>query len=133
MFSQVDHIGIAVADLAVAKALYGDTFGMPLVHEETLIDFGVRIALFDIGGSHIELLSPLDDDTPVSRFLDKQGPGLHHVAYRVPDVEKTLDRLRGSGIKLIDDRPRRGIRGSRVAFLHPKSVGGVLTEIVEYP
>ena len=104
---------------------------MPLVHRETVAGQGVEAALLDVGESHIELLRPLGPETPVGKFLARRGPGLHHVAYRVADVEQTLGELAGAGMRLIDERPRTGIRGSRVAFVHPASTGGVLTEIVQ--
>jgi methylmalonyl-CoA/ethylmalonyl-CoA epimerase len=104
---------------------------MPLVHRETLESQGVEAALLDVGDSHVELLAPLDADTPVGRFLARRGPGLHHVAYRVDDVAVALDELRAAGLRLIDEAPRPGIRGSRVAFLHPSAAGGVLTELVQ--
>jgi methylmalonyl-CoA/ethylmalonyl-CoA epimerase len=125
----IDHIGVAVGDLDAAIAVHRDTYGMPLVHRETLSEQGVEAALLDVGESHVELLAPLADDTPVGRFLAKRGPGLHHVAYRVDDVAAALDELRAAGLRLIDDEPRTGIRGSRVAFLHPSAAGGVLTEL----
>jgi methylmalonyl-CoA epimerase len=104
---------------------------MPLVHRETVEAQGVEAVLLDVGESHVELLAPLSPDTPVGRFLEKRGPGLHHVAYRVDDVAATLDELRAAGLRLIDEVPRTGIRGSRVAFLHPSASGGVLTELVQ--
>ncbi len=131
MFGSIDHIGVAVADLDAAIAVHRDTYGMPLVHRETVSEQGVEAALLDVGESHVELLAPLGDDTPVGRFLAKRGPGLHHVAYRVDDVARTLDDLRAAGLRLIDEEPRTGIRGSQVAFLHPATAGGVLTEIVQ--
>lgn len=131
MFASIDHIGVAVDDLDAAIAVHRDTFGMPLVHRETMGEQGVEAALLDVGDSHVELLFPLGGDTPVGRFLARRGPGLHHVAYRVDDVAATLDGLRTAGVRLIDDTPRTGIRGSRVAFLHPSAAGGVLTEIVQ--
>ena len=131
MFGSIDHIGVAVSDLDAAIAIHRDTYGMPLVHRETVAEQGVEAALLDIGESHVELLAPLAPDTPVGRFLEKRGPGLHHVAYRVDDVAATLDELRAAGLRLIDDEPRAGIRGSRVAFLHPSASGGVLTELVQ--
>jgi methylmalonyl-CoA/ethylmalonyl-CoA epimerase len=127
----IDHIGVAVADLDAAIAVHRDTYGMRLVHRETVAEQGVDAALLDVGESHIELLAPLAPDTPVGRFLSKRGPGLHHVAYRVDDVAATLDELRAAGLRLIDEAPRTGIRGSRVAFLHPSASGGVLTELVQ--
>jgi methylmalonyl-CoA epimerase len=104
---------------------------MPLVHRETIASQGVEAALLDVGASHIELLAPLGDDTPVGRFLSRRGPGLHHVAYRVDDVAAALDELRAAGLRLIDEAPRSGIRGSQVAFLHPSASAGVLTELVQ--
>jgi methylmalonyl-CoA/ethylmalonyl-CoA epimerase len=131
MLAAIDHVGVAVEDIDATLALYRDTLAMPLVHRETVTEQGVDAALLDVGDGHIELLQPLGPDTAVGKFLQKRGPGLHHVAYRVDDVEQTLKALAGAGVALIDSEPRTGIRGSRVAFLHPKSTGGVLTEIVE--
>lgn len=131
MLDLIDHIGVAVEDLDGALSLYRDTFGMALVHRETVSEQGVDAALLDVGDGHVELLSPLGPDTPVGKFLARQGAGLHHVAYRVTDVELALRSLSAAGMRLIDEQPRAGIRGSRVAFIHPTSTGGVLTEIVE--
>jgi methylmalonyl-CoA epimerase len=131
MFARVDHIGVAVEDLDAAIALHAETYDMELVHREVVEEQGVEAVLLDVGEGHVELLRPLSDDTPVGRFLAKRGPGLHHVAYQVADVQATLSALRERGLRLIDEQPRTGIRGSRVAFLHPASSGGVLTEIVQ--
>jgi methylmalonyl-CoA epimerase len=131
VLGSIDHIGVAVADLEAAIAVHRDTFGMPLVHRETVADQGVEAALLDVGDSHVELLAPLGDDTPVGRFISKRGPGLHHVAYRVADVAAALDEMRAAGVRLIDEQPRIGIRGSHVAFLHPSASSGVLTELVQ--
>ena len=131
MFTAVDHVGVAVDDLEAALALYRDTLGMPLVHRETVAEQGVEAALLDVGESHIELLAPLGPDTAVGKFLARRGPGLHHVAYRVDSVEDALAALSKAGMRLIDEQPRTGIRNSRVAFVHPSSTGGVLTEIVQ--
>jgi methylmalonyl-CoA epimerase len=131
MLATIDHVGVAVEDIDGALALYRDSLGLPLVHRETIADQGVDAALLDIGDGHIELLQPLSPETAVGRFLSKRGPGLHHVAYRVADIDSTLNALAAAGLRLIDERPRVGIRGSRVAFVHPASTGGVLTEIVE--
>jgi methylmalonyl-CoA/ethylmalonyl-CoA epimerase len=131
VFGRIDHIGVAVSDLDAAIALHEQTYGMPLVHRETVESQGVEAALLDVGESHVELLRPLSGDSPVGKFLAKRGPGLHHVAYGVTDVAAALADLRDRGIRLIDPEPRTGIRGSRVAFLHPASSGGVLTEIVQ--
>jgi methylmalonyl-CoA/ethylmalonyl-CoA epimerase len=131
MFGLIDHVGVAVADLDSALSLYGDTFAMPLAHRETVTDQGVEAALLDVGPCHVELLRPLGPETPVGKFLERKGPGLHHVAYRVDDIERTLAELEGKGVELIDSTPRTGIRNSRVAFVHPRATGSVLTEIVE--
>jgi methylmalonyl-CoA epimerase len=131
MFARVDHIGVAVEDLDAAIALHERDYGMALVHREVLDEQGVEVVLLDVGENHVELLRPLGEDTPVGRFLAKRGPGLHHVAYQVGDVDSTLAQLRERGLRLIDESPRTGIRGSRVAFLHPAASGGVLTEIVQ--
>ncbi|HEY2477407.1 MAG TPA: methylmalonyl-CoA epimerase [Solirubrobacterales bacterium] len=131
MFGRIDHIGVAVEDLGAAIALYETSFEMVLVHRETVESQGVEAVLLDIGDGHVELLAPLGPDTAVGKFLARSGPGLHHVAYAVDDLDAELERLASSGIELIDAEPRVGIRQSRVAFLHPRSTGGVLTEIVE--
>ena len=131
VFDRIDHIGVAVADLDAAVELHERTYGMQVVHRETVTGQGVEAVLLDVGENHVELLRPLADDTPVGRFLAARGPGMHHVAYRVGDIEGALARLRDRGIRLIDERPRIGLRGSRVAFLHPSATGGVLTELVE--
>jgi methylmalonyl-CoA epimerase len=131
MLSAIDHVGVAVANIDSALTLYRDTLGMSLVHRETVTEQGVDAALLDIGDGHVELLQPLAPDTPVGKFLDRKGPGLHHVAYRVDSVEEALSACAAAGLRLIDETPRAGIRGSRVAFLHPAGTGGVLTEIVQ--
>jgi methylmalonyl-CoA epimerase len=131
VLSTIDHVGVAVDDLDAALAVYRDVLGMPLVHRETVAEQGVDAALLDIGDGHIELLAPLGPDTAVGKFLAKRGPGLHHVAYRVADIDQTLSALSEAGVRLIDERPRIGIRNSKVAFAHPASTGGVLTEIVQ--
>jgi methylmalonyl-CoA/ethylmalonyl-CoA epimerase len=131
MFGRVDHVGVAVEDLDAAIALYESKFEMPLVHRETVEAFGVEAVLLDVGEGHVELISPLDSESGVAKFLASNGPGLHHVAYAVEDIDAALERIAAAGIDRIDERPRTGIRGSRVAFLHPRSTGGVLTEIVE--
>jgi methylmalonyl-CoA epimerase len=130
VFGAIDHVGIAVDDLEAAISLYEDTYGMPLVHREVVEEQGVEAVLLDVGESHVELLAPLGPDTPVGKFLAKNGPGLHHVAYRVDDVAAELVRLNDSGFRLIDETPRIGIRGSSVGFIHPASSGGILTELV---
>lgn len=131
MLSAIDHVGVAVPSLDDALAVYRDQLGMELVHRETVAEQGVEAVLLDVGDSHVELLAPLSDQTPVGRFLASRGAGMHHVAYRVASVQETLDACRAAGMRLIDEQPRTGIRGSRVAFLHPSATGGVLTEIVQ--
>ena len=131
MFGRIDHIGVAVEDLDGAVALYQDRLGMREQHRETVEAFGVDAVLLEIGDGHVELLSPLSSESAVGRFIEKNGPGIHHVAYQTDDLDSALDSVRGAGLELIDEQPRPGIRGSRVAFLHPRSTGGVLTELVE--
>jgi methylmalonyl-CoA epimerase len=131
LFGRIDHIGVAVEDIDAAIALYEQSFEMALVHRETVASQGVEAVLLDVGEGHVELLAPLGPDTAVGKFLSRSGPGLHHVAYAVDDIDGALERIATAGIALIDTEPRTGIRGSRVAFLHPRSTGGVLTEIVE--
>jgi methylmalonyl-CoA epimerase len=131
MLGRIDHVGVAVEDMDGALALYRDSLGMSLAHRETVEQQGVDAALLDVGEGHVELLAPLGPDTPVGKYLAKRGPGIHHVAYAVEDIDAELERLREAGLRLIDETPRVGIRNSRVAFLHPAAVGGVLTEIVQ--
>ena len=131
MLNTIDHVGVAVEDLDSALQLYQGPLGMPQVHRETVAEQGVEAVLLDVGDGHVELLKPLGPETAVGKFLARRGPGLHHVAYRVDDVEETLGELSAAGVRLIDEHARTGIRGSRVAFLHPSSTGGVLTEIVQ--
>lgn len=131
MFELIDHVGVAVEDLDAAISLYEDTLSMPLAHRETVEEQGVEAALLDVGEGHVELLRPLGPETAVGRFLARRGQGLHHVAYRVDDIDAALARLKDEGVELIDAEPRTGIRQSRVAFVHPRATGGVLTEIVE--
>ena len=131
MFGRIDHIGVAVADLDAAIDLHVGAYGMELVHRETVESQGVEAVLLDVGENHVELLRPLGPDTPVGKFLAKRGPGIHHVAYQVTDIESALQRCKDAGLRLIDETPRTGIRHSRVAFLHPAAAGGVLTEIVQ--
>ena len=131
MFKRIDHIGVAVDDLDTAIKLYERSFEMELVHRETVESQGVEAVLLDVGEGHIELLAPLGPDTPVGKFLAKKGPGIHHVAYSVDDIDKALAQVEALGMRMIDRTPRTGIRGSRVAFVHPAATGSVLTEIVQ--
>jgi methylmalonyl-CoA/ethylmalonyl-CoA epimerase len=133
VFGRIDHIGVAVDDLEGAVELYSERLGMPVQHRETVEEQGVEAVLLGVGDSHVELLRPLAPDTAVGKFLERSGPGLHHVAYGTDDIDSAIEAVRDAGLRLIDERPRTGIRGSRVAFLHPKSTGGVLTELVEPP
>jgi methylmalonyl-CoA/ethylmalonyl-CoA epimerase len=131
IFGRIDHIGVAVEDIDAAIALYEGSFEMELAHRETVESQGVEAVLLDVGDGHVELLAPLGPETPVGKYMAKNGAGLHHVAYAVDDIDAALERIAAAGVKLIDVEPRVGIRESRVAFLHPRSTGGVLTEIVE--
>jgi methylmalonyl-CoA/ethylmalonyl-CoA epimerase len=131
MFGRIDHVGVAVESLDEAVELYTKRLGMPLQHRETVEAQGVEAVLVGVGEGHVELLRPLGPETAVGRFLERNGPGLHHVAYGTDDIDSALEQVRAAGLRLIDERPRTGIRNSRVAFVHPKSTGGVLTELVE--
>jgi methylmalonyl-CoA/ethylmalonyl-CoA epimerase len=131
VFGRIDHIGVAVEDLDEAVELYTTRLGMSVQHRETVEEQGVEAVLVGVGDGHVELLRALGPDTAVGRFLQRNGPGLHHVAYGTDDIASAIDDLRQAGLQLIDERPRTGIRNSRVAFVHPKSTGGVLTELVE--
>jgi len=131
VFGEIDHIGVAVEDLDESIAVYRDRLGMREQHRETVEEFGVEAALLEIGDAHVELLTPIQPDSAVARFLEKNGPGMHHVAYRTADIDAALERMSKAGVRMIDEQARTGIRDSRVAFVHPKSTGGVLTEIVE--
>jgi methylmalonyl-CoA/ethylmalonyl-CoA epimerase len=133
LFTAIDHVGIAVADLDVAMAFYRDTFGMETVHEETNEEQGVREAMVAVGdsGSCIQLLAPLNESSTIAKFLDRSGPGLQQLAYRVTDLETVSAVLRERGVRLLYDAPRHGTAGSLVNFVHPKDAGGVLVELVE--
>ncbi|KPV43512.1 methylmalonyl-CoA epimerase [Alicyclobacillus ferrooxydans] len=128
----IDHIGIAVADVSSALLFYTRGLGLVTSHEEIVADQGVRTVFLPVGETHIELLEPTSDESPIARFLAKHGPGLHHIAYRVASVEAALEHARELGYRLIDEKPRLGGRGKLIAFLHPKSSGGVLTELCQH-
>ena len=128
----IHHIGIAVADLDEAVAAYRRLFGAELELREAVADQGVETALLRVGGGRVELLASLADDTPVGRFLERRGPGMHHVAFEVDDVGDELARLAAEGAELIDERPRRGLLGLEIAFVHPNATGGVLAELVAH-
>ena len=131
LFGRIDHIGIAVNDLDAAAQLYGGSFDMAEQHRETVEEQGVEAILLEVGEGHVELIKPLGPDTGVAKFIERKGEGMHHVAYQVDDIDAALAALREQGVRMIDERPRTGIRASRVAFLHPSASGGVLTELVE--
>jgi methylmalonyl-CoA epimerase len=126
----IHHVGVAVDDLDDAVRTYERLFGGRLEHRERVDDQGVEAASLRLGESRVELLAALGDNTPVGRFLAKRGPGMHHVAYEVDDVESALRELAAEGAQLIDESPRRGMFGLQVAFVHPESVHGVLSEVV---
>lgn len=128
----VDHIGIAVTDMEAAIALYASTAGTAVTHRENLPDRGVELAFLNTGGTRLELLAPLKDDTPLARFLSKHGPGLHHVCYKVDNIRAEMSRLESMGAHLIDTTPRPGASGTIIAFIQPTSFSGVLTELCEY-
>ena len=129
----IDHVGIAVADLDEAIALYTEAYGMTCVHTEVNEEQGVREAMMAVGdsGSFVQLLAPLSPDSPIGKFLDRSGPGIQQMAYRTDDVEALGERLRGQGMRLLYDAPKTGTAGSKVNFVHPKSAGGVLVELVQ--
>lgn len=132
MMFEIDHVGIAVDDLESAVDHYRRAFGIEPTHRERVEDQGVDEVLFAVGPSDIQLLGALGPETPVGRFLARRGPGVHHVAYRVDDVASALERLRREGVRLIDDSPRPGSRGTSIAFVHPSDMGGVLVELVQH-
>ncbi|MGI9068830.1 MAG: methylmalonyl-CoA epimerase [Pyrinomonadaceae bacterium] len=129
---KVDHIGIATHQIDEALVLWRDTLGLEIDSREEVAEQGVRVAMLAIGESHIELLEPISADSPVGKFLEKRGPGIHHVAIRVADIRAALARLKEKGTRLIDETPRVGAGGCLVAFVHPSSANGVLLELVQY-
>ena len=133
LFTAIDHVGVAVRDLDQAIAFYRDTYGMTLAHQEVNEEQGVREAMMAVGGSgsHIQLLAPLSPESTIAKFLDRSGPGVQQVAYRVEDVEAVSQVLRDRGLRLLYDEPRRGTSNSRVNFIHPKDAGGILVELVQ--
>ena len=136
LVTAVDHVGIAVADLDAAIAWYHDHLGMILVHEEVNDDQGIREAMISVPGAsagtaQIQLMAPIDDSSTIAKFLDKRGPGIQQMAFRVSDLDSLSERLRAQGVRLVYDAPRRGTAESRINFIHPKDAGGVLIELVE--
>ena len=128
---EIDHIGIATRGIEESLAFWRDALGLAVRHVETVEEQGVNIAMLPIGGPRVELLEPTGPDTPVARFLEKRGPGIHHIAVRVADIRASLARLKEGGARLIDEEPRVGAGGCLVAFVHPAASGGVLLELVE--
>ena len=138
VLTRIDHVGIACRDLAGAVAFYESTFGLIVASREENSEQGVREALLHVadapaGASYVQLLEPLGPDTPVGRFLARHGEGVHHIGYGVTDIEAALASVGATGVRLIDARPRHGSMGASIAFLHPKDIGGVLTELVQAP
>ena len=138
VLTRIDHVGIACRDLASAVAFYESTFGLIVASREENSEQGVREALLRVadapaGASYVQLLEPLGPDSPVGRFLARHGEGVHHIGYGVTDIEAALASIGATGVRLIDARPRHGSMGASIAFLHPKDVGGVLTELVQAP
>jgi methylmalonyl-CoA/ethylmalonyl-CoA epimerase len=129
--TQIDHVGIAVADLEAAVERYRATLGLEPAHRERMQDQGVEEVLFEVGTSFVQLLGALGPETPVGRFLERRGEGVHHIGYRVDSVAEALEQFRAEGVRLIDEMPRRGSRGTNIAFVHPKDMGGVLVELVQ--
>ena len=129
--TDIDHVGIAVRDLDDAVEHYRATLGLEPVHREIVPDQGVEEVLFEVGSSYVQLLAALGPDTPVGKFLERRGEGVHHVGYRVPSVASTLEHLKAAGVPLVDEAPRPGSRGTTVAFVHPKGFSGVLVELVQ--
>lgn len=131
MIQGLDHVAIAVPSLEEAIPLYRDVLGLPFLYFEEVTDQKVKVACFDLGGFRLELLEPTADDSPISKFLATRGGGLHHLAFRTPDVAAQLTEVEGKGIRLIDRQPRDGAGGMKIAFLHPKSTQGVLLELTQ--
>lgn len=137
LFVGIDHVGVAVPDLDEAITMYRDVFGMQVRHEETNEEQGVREAMVSVGDDPdgtapcLQLLAPISEDSAIAKFLDRSGPGLQQLAYRVTDIDKTMETLRSRGLRLLYDEPRRGTANSRINFIHPKDAGGVLVELVE--
>lgn len=131
MLTKINHIGIAVQSLADAIPFYRDNLGMAFMGTEEVPEQKVTVAFFQIGESKIELLEPTDGDSPVAKFMEKNGPGIHHVAYEVEDIEGAIAKLVADGARMIDSVPRNGAHGARIAFIHPKTSRGVLTELCQ--
>jgi len=130
-YQQIDHVGIAVSDLDAGIARYQELLGVAPSVRKRMEKDGIDAAMLDLGSTHVELIAPTGASSAISAFLEKRGEGMHHVAYRVDDIRAALDQLRRDGARLLDEEPRVGVMGQLVAFVHPKSFGGVLTELVE--
>ena len=133
MLEKLDHIGIAVNSIDEALPVFRDALGMKYLKTEEIPTQKVRVAFLDAGGTHVELVEPTSPDAAVAKHIEARGPGLHHLAWRVADVEKALSLLKAKGVRLIDEKPRPGAGGKTIAFVHPKSASGVLTELVQLP
>lgn len=131
MLTKINHIGIAVASLDTTLPFYRDNLGMVFAGTEEVAEQKVRVAMLQVGESKIELLEPTSEDSPVAKFLEKNGQGIHHIAYEVDDVEAAIAKLLADGARMIDEKPRSGAHGTRIAFIHPKSSNGVLTELCQ--
>ena len=131
MIEKINHIGIAVNNLNEQMAYYRDTLGFPFLGIEEVSDQKVKVAMFSVGDIRIELLEPTAEDSPIAKFLAKKGPGVHHIAYQVDDIEETIDTFQSNNLKMIDKNPREGAGGTKIAFAHPKSTFGVLTELCQ--
>lgn len=131
MLTKINHIGIAVTSLDEAIPFYRDNLGMAFKGIEEVAEQKVKVAFLQVGESKIELLEPTADESPIAKFLEKNGPGIHHLAYEVEDIEAAIARLEGEGARMIDRTPRNGAHGARIAFVHPKSSNGVLTELCQ--
>lgn len=133
MLTKIEHVALAVADLEAAIAHYGEVWGLEVEHREVVADQGVEEAMLPLGESYLQLLGPTGADTTVGRFIERKGEGLHHIAYEVADLEASLARLKEQGVRLIDEKPRRGGRGHMVAFVHPRGNHGLLVELIQAP
>lgn len=131
MLTKINHVGIAVKSLEESLPFYRDNLGMAFAGIEEVVEQKVRVAMLQVGESKIELLEPTSDDSPVAKFMEKNGPGIHHLAYEVEDIEAAIAKLMSEGARMIDEKPRCGAHGTRIAFIHPKSSNGVLTEICQ--
>jgi len=131
MLTKINHIGIAVSSLESALPFYRDQLSLPFAGMEEVVEQKVRVAMLQVGESKIELLEPTSPESPIAKFIEKNGSGIHHIAYEVEDIESAIAKLKGEGARMVDEIPRNGAHGTRIAFVHPKSSGGVLTELCQ--